>query len=589
MKLLETECSNCGAKLERIDRQTLKCSFCGATFLVVERETELANITNTPKNNKALVGIILSIFVFTIILPIIFFIFSASEQSGGEDSILNTDSIYSDNINDTFTTFCETIFNKNHDDITGDDFETVSYLSVKYSRDYTEVICIANDIENNFTYEGNPSYIVKYAYKFVNLETLICNSQISAEYIEGLNKLTHLTCSNNINDLPGIHSCPEKLLTLKGVYCEDTIENLTAFSSITTLELNMHDSTKDISALGDLTTLEALSLDSYHEYKQFGFLDKLYNLKELYIDCEGLHNIDFVKNMNQLESLNIEGSSITSLAPLKGNTNLKTLLINNCDKINDVEIVNTINGLETLSLSGESIYDKILWENLHTLKDLRIDSFLDSNFVENAYQLTSLEHLHLGWCGQDLTDLNKLTNLKSLTLEYINTNYYFLNGMTSLESIVIQNVLYNSYGAENIFQLPNIKNITLFDGTFYIDTDRISENSSIEKIDIKYCSLRNIDYNSLTETELSDIIEKCPSLKEFYLRGADITTIDFVTMLPNLEIIDITNNFVSDLTPLTNCKNLKYVKCGDNAYSSLPTFPEGIYVDQRGEENIRYK
>lgn len=59
--------------------------------------------------------------------------------------------------------------------------------------------------------------------------------------------------------------------------------------------------------------------------------------------------------------------------------------------------------------------------------------------------------------------------------------------------------------------------------------------------------------------------------------------------MPNLERIDITNNYVSDLSPLTNCANLTYVRCSDNSYSSLPEFRESVYIDERGEEDFSHK
>lgn len=116
--------------------------------------------------------------------------------------------------------------------------------------------------------------------------------------------------------------------------------------------------------------------------------------------------------------------------------------------------------------------------------------------------------------------------------------------------------------------------------------DRILENIESpfgEDISIIY---KNIYNTTFEQPSLIDS-EKVLSLQYFYLRPQqyldvpdeegncailykDIPDIKPLNQLTQLEIIDISCNFIiSDLTPISNCSNLKILKCGSNKIQTI--------------------
>ena len=123
--------------------------------------------------------------------------------------------------------------------------------------------------------------------------------------------------------------------------------------------------------------------------------------------------------------------------------------------------------------------------------------------------------------------------------------------MTGLENIYIANNISYLYGGENVFLLPNIKNITIFDARLYIDVNKDFHNDSIEKIDIKYCNFDSINYNTYDYLDMNGIlvIEWSENIADFL--PEDTVYIHFSNQIQNNRTITIEcsceKNFLKEL------------------------------------------
>ena len=57
-----------------------------------------------------------------------------------------------------------------------------------------------------------------------------------------------------------------------------------------------------------------------------------------------------------------------------------------------------------------------------------------------------------------------------------------------------------------------------------------------------------------------------PNLEQLYLKGNELTDLSFITEcgLTNLRTLDITDNYIVDLSPLADLAQLEIVACEDN-------------------------
>ena len=631
MHLLELKCTNCAGKLVKKGMISYECPYCEASYLlgIVPSKTKAKKENKEQKINME-TALLFSIVAF-ILAGITLSIIGVRNMNTRNDdneyqwvevtppmTTLDVDSDASEGMTwqeaidagvivfvkpkegEGYQSFIEKVFGKSFEQVTQEDMESVSSISFSGSGDMHQVTCVVGGVKKLFAYEGSATYILPNIHYFGNLETLLVHNSVENVNFEALPKLTSLSCSSSMVELARFHPHPEQLIYLTGVNIDEDekIIGLEKFSGLRTLEVCVYDRL-DLSAFSVLQNLEKISIDAY-EAKNFNFLGELTKLKSVNIDAGNLYSIEFARNLKDLEELNIERTKVSTLKPLTNNTKLKYLNIYNCSSIKDAEVINSLTGLEKLVVSGSVIKDKIGWENLQNLKDLSIMAPWQTNFMDSIPHLQGVERLHLSWCSMSLRRLAELENLKHLTIEETDEDLHVLKELSKLESLKLVKMDYVE-GAENVFALPQIQEVTFEDCSFIMDFEKISKCSSLKKLETMYCRFADIIieeekahysyYDDCEEVDLGDklfILEGFANLEELMIRGAKLENVEFACGLEHLERLDVTNNNISDVSPLMQCKNLKYLCCGDNALLETPVFPVDIVVDMQEETNILY-
>ncbi|MBQ7775976.1 MAG: hypothetical protein IJ379_08640 [Lachnospiraceae bacterium] len=620
MRLIELKCTNCGGKLVKKGFLTYECPYCSAAYLLgkVQTKKETPQIMIT-KEQVQILG------VFALALVGIFAIMlgwkalsvnslkpegqwqettAPTSVPGSSEGMTWQEAIDAGVVvivepkeGEGFQVFVEKVFGKEYDWVTQSEWESVTDIRFSSWGDYQEITCVVNGETKTFFYEGSAQYILPYIHGFANLETLYVYNSVEGVKFEALPRLTHLRCNNSITQLAGIHPHPEQLVYLAGVDVDDDFTGVEKFQNLRTLEIDAND-LLDLSALGSLENLENITIDAY-EAKNFEFLSQLTKLKSVYIDAGNMYTIVFAENLKNLEELNIERSEVTSLAPIANNTKLKYLNINACSDITDVEVINTLTGLESLAVSGDNIESKIEWGNLKNLKALSLSAPWRTNFMDSVEALQGLETLYLSWCNMSLDRLAELKNLKHLTLAESDVSVFVLKELTSLETLKLTKMS-DIQGAEGVFSLPKVQEVTFFDCDLIMDFEKIPACDSLKKLEIQYCYFDDIIieeekdfyyYEDYEDVELRDklaFLSGFPNLKELTIRGGKLENVAFAEYLPFLERLDVTNNYISDVSSLNQCKSLTFLSCGDNALLDKPTFDWEVMVDMQGENNIFY-
>ena len=141
---------------------------------------------------------------------------------------------------------------------------------------------------------------------FPQLQSLEIHNSLSTGALDGLNKLTKLSCRNSPQELLSIID-PLQLTELEidnDLFLQG-IENIEAFSNVEHLRLeSVH--AKDLSPLLKLEHLTTLELIDCERVEDFSALYQMPQLESLTVDSNKLRDISFVSNMPNLKELYIQ-------------------------------------------------------------------------------------------------------------------------------------------------------------------------------------------------------------------------------------------------------------------------------------------
>ena len=194
--------------------------------------------------------------------------------------------------------------------------------------------------------------------KFKNLEelsTTTCDIS-NIDFLKNMPKLNDLTLDvRNIKDLSPIGSCTElKHLELKGEDY-DNLNFLNDLNSLEWLEI-VGSGVKDIETLRQKDTIELLRI-YINTLEDKSAISEMENIKSLTIfskelsdcsalstctgleiislsGCEKLDNLEFIDDLDKLEEISLDGTSITNFEPLLKVKNLKKVTVSK-NQLND--------------------------------------------------------------------------------------------------------------------------------------------------------------------------------------------------------------------------------------------------------------
>lgn len=71
-----------------------------------------------------------------------------------------------------------------------------------------------------------------------------------------------------------------------------------------------------------------------------------------------------------------------------------------------------------------------------------------------------------------------------------------------------------------------------------------------------------LDYDEVSLSDHMDFFMNFPNLEQLYVQKGDIHTIDFVKEMEHLRILDITDNYISDISALHELPSFEKLYCG---------------------------
>ena len=527
-------------------------------------------------------------------------------ESGGQDEGSVTSSRVTDDegenrLHGYIGMMAEQAFGMPADKIPQEELNRIQWIETKSDIDYFYIgYSFDNPLENEtaeltwITFPNHTETGAESLKHFHGLKKLYLYGMVEGEDIEGLELQS---VGGLIEDLPGLADSLADPLQLKELYIDAEIESLEGLEQFENLEVLRIDDVYglELEPLAGMSGLKVLTLKSYEPGYDVSVLYALTELEELYLDMYGLKNVDFVTQMKQLRQLELKNADIPDVEELAGMEQLESLTIGGCESLRDVATIGQLTGLKELAI--EIPYDCRTPDlsSLSELKKLELNGFNDCSFLSGMTSLTSLTMNYCELGGS--VDFSGLTSLQELSCKSYFTGVAqpvaYIAQFPALRRLELRGVAtYDDISG--IFNMPYLEELDISGMQCEIAFDRITDNPSLEVLKMNgLCLYENVqtggedgfmwaDWDDVILDEHTDFLSHFGGLKELHMANNKLTDISFVYALSNLEVLDISGNYISDLEPLAENVFLREVYCAENPLVGDVSLGSQILVDTEG-------
>lgn len=402
---------------------------------------------------------------------------------------------------------------------------------------------------------------------------LHCNSIRDLRFLQDLSNLQSLDLSvNNISNTSFLNK-PINLTTLN--ISENDISDLSFLKNLIRLEsldlsFNPVSESKHINELLPLTVLNI----SYCEFKNYNFLGRLKSLKSLNLlgiesfetdvfeDLKELNSliislsdISFLKKIESLSFLDINGSEEADFYHLKDLKNLKFLILSG-NQISEAEFLKNLTELISLNLSENLLTDISFLKDLKGLNslNLRNNKIKDFSIIGEIKGLISLNVSQ-----NSLSDMSFLKELRGL--EFLDISYNKIKDLNSTKELTgLTTLNLSDNHLSDIISLKDFKNIISLDlsKNAIKDFNIIKEFKELTSLNLSHNQLSDVSFlkalNALTFLDISSnnlkqasFLEEMKGLTYLQLSGNRLSDVSFLRKMKGLTYVDLSNNHIENI------------------------------------------
>ncbi len=507
------------------------------------------------------------------------------------------------------------IFGKDAEDVTEEELATLTYLCVSREMEFSKIAYSFQSPYEDAEFETTVLELPLLDWEsrdlnaFTGLQKLdICGEQEDAISFEAFVNLKGLVTEGLTPlEIAELLPEPEKLIELS-LDRPENLENISAFSNLERLTVK-RTYVPDITQLVPLQSLTSLSIEEREQENasltDYAALSTLSQLTSLEISSPAIRDLSFLKSLTNLSSLSVLESDAISIEPIGELTQLISLKLADNDAVQDYSPVTKLTGLQMLSLDKSTSQPDPDLSSLAQLERLEMCGFMSVSFLN---RMGGLKQLSIHGCNIDEAGaLSGLSGVERLTC-YANWTYAvplrdvsFIDGMANLKSVDFSGGSDDFWGAyefnteimgdiSNVFNHPGLEELILNNCMFEIAFDRLEENPSLKRLEMKevnlkenfyvetYNGMTDIWYDDVSLNEHVDFLTKYPNLERLCLDGNQLTGIEFAAGLPKLTYLSLNNNYVTELSALHQVEDLRYLDVRMNPITSTIENDESIVI-----------
>ncbi|MDE7253248.1 MAG: hypothetical protein K2O32_09955 [Acetatifactor sp.] len=509
------------------------------------------------------------------------------KRGSGSNGVANADAdrqVVSRPEDGMLTELVEAIFDKSLDRVTQEEIESIAYLEFYELGESgtTAVYYILEDGSGATYIPENQRLRVGDLNYFSGLTCLLMEEEL--DWRTDWSNLTELRFLRCGSPLPAIARAMDvsKLMWVQAEsdLIDGGLEGIEQFESLEHLTIDA-DYVESIKGISKLQSLKELILTDAERLQDYEELYDMPQLEVLGIESGKLRDIGFVREMDQLIELDLIGTDLKHLDAIEDCADtLKTLRLERNYGVDDYSVVLQCTELEELELFVNYKFDVPMQApDLSGLKQLKYLHLGNYDRFENLAKLTQLEELTIEDAGSgDGAFLASLTNLKQLNLIDMSVYDGFLDEiykMSSLETIdLTDSFVWDDISV--IFQVPTIKWVYLNDAEVGLDVSKMTPCLLVEELDMTGTKLRKLledgswDYwgqdsdKKIALQDIPEFFEYFPNLRMLYIPGHELEDVSFLSGMAELNYLDVSDNYITDLSPLKGLPWLDVVVCKDN-------------------------
>jgi Leucine-rich repeat (LRR) protein len=330
--------------------------------------------------------------------------------------------------------------------------------------------------------------------------------------------------------------------------------------------------------LVEMVNIKELDLAGDKSVESLQPLERLYELKSLNVSHTSIRDIQPLRNLTSLEELNLSHTPVSELEPLKYSTNLVYLDVSNTN-VSELNVLRNFSKLRTLRCNSTLIFDLV---PISGLKEYEFANTAVTS-LSPLSELTALEQVNFS--STNITDLRPLSGLSALQI--VNMDYTPVSSLSPLSDLDSLRIIYlNNTPVRNLEPLKDISGLQ----KIYCDDTQIDEGAATafmslhpnaiviyesqklqswwDGLDVfwKNLLLDQTDVNVVTRESLAEIA----NISRLDIADRpDITSLDPLNRLRNLQWLDCSGTSVSSLDPLDGLVNLRHLDCSNTLVSSL--------------------
>jgi len=285
-------------------------------------------------------------------------------------------------------------------------------------------------------------------------------------------------------------------------------------------------------------------------------LDEQQNIVGLNLQNYKLSHFSFIKNLTQLNKLNLALNNVTDLSSLKKLNQLNELNLQK-NEIIDISILEKLKNLKSLNLQANKISEIKSLSNLKNLNQLNLSSNRVTHFNSLA-QLNDLTYLDLSDNQiSSLLVLKMMTKLVELDLRF--NNISDLTALTPHKKLA--KLFLSSNQITDIYPLTKLISLT----ELYLNSNKIKDISVIKNLKLlRLLDLRSNRIDSITA------LENLIALTHLHLEANEISEIAILKNLTKLTQLNLRCNQISNIEALKDLQFLTHLYLSDNQIKTLP-------------------
>jgi len=519
---------------------------------------------------------------------------SEDEPSGGKVEAYNIPK------SEFLVALVEGLFGKPVIQVTYEELCSIDYLDIYESEDVD-----GRMVDVGFADGTSVSYITDYS--SIDTADFACLEGLCYLYIEdetmdfgtnwhNLKNLQYLSCDVSMEALMDYMDVSQLVYLKSGdTFGMDDLSIVFQYTGLEYLELDVGLMTS-LEGISKGVSLKGLAITDADRVTDFSELYDMPWLEALSIESQGLKDIGFISGMDNLKSLSLEGTELKRIEAISDCADTLTeLSLDENYYIEDLSPVFQCTGLERLRLWADYQFDVPMevpdfsaMTKLYSLSISNYDKYTNLPLLTGLTELT-IEDASAGAGGV----LRSLTNLKTLNLVDMSiTSGEWIEDIATLENLEALN-LEDSYiwaDISPLFGMQSLQSLDLKDVHCGLETGKLTANEKLIYLNLEGTGFAYLledgswDYNGddteIPMQEALDALAPCmPGLRQLCAPDHELDSLEFAAGLSDLQWLDVSNNYITDLAPLQGLSQLTVLICEDNPVRSTDGL-EKVFIYQ---------